>query len=358
MNATAFAEEFPVGEHLAEELEARDWTQGEFAEILGRPAQFVSEIIAGKKEITRESAAQIGAAFGTTAEYWLNLQDSYHLWRQGQDERRQTQLEDVRLRARLKELAPVSVLLKRGFIKESSPRGQARELQLLYGMESIHDDPDFAIAARRSNVHEMLTATQMAWLACVRSRAASIDVGPYSESKLLELAQRISRELVEADRFGSLPADFAAVGVRLVFVEAFPSSKLDGCTFMLNGTPVIGLSGRGKRLDKVLFTLLHEIAHILLGHLGESSVILDDPDSQHTLGVEQAANELAGTWILPKPLPPLPDRLSAGWVRRSASDQGVHPIVLIGRLQSLGRLTWRTPLVKGAPNVVDQLFTW
>lgn len=358
MSAPAFAEVFPVGEHLADELEARDWTQAEFADILGRPAQFVSEIISGKKEITRESAAQIGAAFGTSAEFWLNLQDAYHLWRQGQDTRTQTELEDVRIRARLKELAPISVLLKRGFIKETNPRGQARELQRLYGMQDIHDEPDFALAARRGNASERLTPTQMAWVACVRARAASISVKPYSKTGLIDLAGRLSHVLKEAVQFQFLPAAFSAVGVRLVFVEAFPSSKLDGASFMMDGAPIIGVSGRGKRLDKVLFTLLHEVAHVTLGHLGGDGLILDDTDTPYTLGLEKHADEQAGTWILPKPLPPLPERVSVGWIQSLAEEQDVHPIVLIGRLQRLGKLTWRTALVRDAPNVTDQLSTW
>src|SRR6266536_2027805 len=121
---TPTAEAFPAGEFLAEELEARGWTQAEFADILGRPAQFVSEIIAGKKEITRESAAQIGAALGTSAEMWLNLQDAYFLWRQAQDSQTKQALADVRLRARLKELAPIAVLRRHGFISSDTPRGQ------------------------------------------------------------------------------------------------------------------------------------------------------------------------------------------------------------------------------------------
>ncbi len=52
------AQAFPPGDFLAEELAARHWTQSDFAQILDRPAQFVSEIVSGKKEITRESAAQ------------------------------------------------------------------------------------------------------------------------------------------------------------------------------------------------------------------------------------------------------------------------------------------------------------
>ncbi|MGO2613162.1 MULTISPECIES: HigA family addiction module antitoxin [Corynebacterium] len=81
-------------------MDARGWTQAAFAEILGRPAQFVSEIISGKKEITRESAEQISAALGTSAEFWLNLQDSYLLWKQAQDSHTRESLDAVATRAR------------------------------------------------------------------------------------------------------------------------------------------------------------------------------------------------------------------------------------------------------------------
>jgi addiction module HigA family antidote len=93
------AEAFPAGEYLRDELRARGWTQGKFAEVLGRSAQFVSEVICGKKEITRESAAQIGAALGTSAKFWLNLQDSYLLQRQQQDPGSQKRLDGVKARA-------------------------------------------------------------------------------------------------------------------------------------------------------------------------------------------------------------------------------------------------------------------
>ena len=43
------AEVFPPGEYLRDELEARVWTQGDFARIIGRPLQVVNEIINGRK---------------------------------------------------------------------------------------------------------------------------------------------------------------------------------------------------------------------------------------------------------------------------------------------------------------------
>ena len=43
MNARVPAEVFPPGEFLREELEARDWSQQELADILDRPPRLASE---------------------------------------------------------------------------------------------------------------------------------------------------------------------------------------------------------------------------------------------------------------------------------------------------------------------------
>jgi HTH-type transcriptional regulator/antitoxin HigA len=352
------AEAFPAGETLADELEARDWTQAEFADILGRPAQFVSEIIAGKKEITRESAAQIGAALGTSAELWLNLQDAYFLWKQAQDNHTQQSLNDVRLRARLKELAPIAVLRKHGFISSDTPHGQAKELMRLYKIKDIYADTEMLVATRRTKAQETLSSTQLAWIACVRHKAEGMRAAPYDPTKLKRLAESLTHRITSPADFLTLPAALAEAGVRLVYVEAFPSSKMDGCAFALDdGSPVIGISGRGKRLDKVLFTLLHELAHVILGHIDEQSYIIDD-EERPTLGLEEPANRLAGLWVMPDSPLQLPDRITHGWIQTVARDLKVHPIVLVGRLQNQNRIPWRTTLVKDAPTVTNELERW
>ena len=73
------AEVFQPGEYLRDELNARGWTQGDFAKIIGRPLQVVNEIINGKKRITVETAKAIGLALGTGPELWLNLENTYRL---------------------------------------------------------------------------------------------------------------------------------------------------------------------------------------------------------------------------------------------------------------------------------------
>jgi HTH-type transcriptional regulator / antitoxin HigA len=75
------AEAFPPAEFIKDELEARGWSQGTFAKILGRPLQAVNMIINGKKAITAQTAAEIGAAFGTSATFWMNVETAWQLSR-------------------------------------------------------------------------------------------------------------------------------------------------------------------------------------------------------------------------------------------------------------------------------------
>lgn len=361
MSTPIMAEAFPAGEHLAEELEARGWSQTDFAEVLGRPTQFVSEIISGKKEITRESAAQIAAALGTSAEFWLNLQDSYLLWKQSQNVQTRENLDAVKMRAQLREKAPISLLRKRGYIKATDLEGQAREVDRLLG-----ETAPLKWAARRSNEDEKVTVLQRAWVACVKMSASSFDVATYDHRAFESLAHRLSGMAREPEAFSEFQSVFAEVGVKLVYVEAFPGGKLDGCAMLVDGTPVIGISGRGKRLDIVLFTILHEVAHVLEGHLNDDGEpIVDDLKSSDVedatkseLDAEKKADQLASTLAMPGELPVIPERVSASWVRTQAEQLDIHPIVIVGRLQNDHHLSWKTTLVRDAPTVTAHLERW
>ena len=77
------AEVFPPGLFIREELAARGWSQRDLAEILGRPSQAVNAIINGHKQITPRTARELEAAFGSSAEFWLNLEMSYRLQHEG-----------------------------------------------------------------------------------------------------------------------------------------------------------------------------------------------------------------------------------------------------------------------------------
>jgi addiction module HigA family antidote len=70
------------GEILLEEfLNPLGLTQVAFAEHLGVPVQRINEIVRGKRGITPETAWLFSESFGTTPEFWLNLQTNYELVR-------------------------------------------------------------------------------------------------------------------------------------------------------------------------------------------------------------------------------------------------------------------------------------
>jgi HTH-type transcriptional regulator/antitoxin HigA len=351
----------PVGELLGDELNARGWSQADFAAVLDRPTQFVSEIVTGKKEITRESAAQIGAALSQSAELWLKLQDQYLLAEQSKNSATQARLDDVRRRARLNQLAPIQLLQKRKILVGSTLDELEAEIMVLFELDSIDSQPRFAAAAKRANHGDDHSMLQQVWVACVRRQASkSSPVGEYSSEKLAELAAILPRSVKTAEDFAKLPDQFSDAGVRLVYVEALPGAKIDGCAMLVNGHPVIGLSGRGKRLDKVLFTLLHEIAHILRGHADDGSVIVEDLEDGHAQESirEREANEGAVSWIFPNGYPSVPSRINAPWIDQTAAELGLARITLVGQLQKRGRLDWRTTLAKNAPSVSEVLPHW
>jgi addiction module HigA family antidote len=67
------------GEHLAEELEALDMSASELARKIGVPANRVTQILNGTRGISGDTALRLAHFFGTSAQFWLNLQTIYDL---------------------------------------------------------------------------------------------------------------------------------------------------------------------------------------------------------------------------------------------------------------------------------------
>jgi addiction module HigA family antidote len=67
------------GEHLAEELEALDMSAAELARRIDVPTNRVTQILNGTRAITGDTALRLAHFFGTSAQFWLNLQSLYDL---------------------------------------------------------------------------------------------------------------------------------------------------------------------------------------------------------------------------------------------------------------------------------------
>ncbi|MGE0005644.1 MAG: HigA family addiction module antitoxin [Parvibaculaceae bacterium] len=67
------------GEILADELQDIGVTPTELSRQIDAPANRITQIIHGRRGITGDTALRLGHWFGTSAQFWLNLQSAYDI---------------------------------------------------------------------------------------------------------------------------------------------------------------------------------------------------------------------------------------------------------------------------------------
>ena len=67
------------GEHLTEELTLLNMSAAELARRLAVPTNRITQILNGTRSITGDTALRLAHFFGTSPEFWLNLQTLYDL---------------------------------------------------------------------------------------------------------------------------------------------------------------------------------------------------------------------------------------------------------------------------------------
>lgn len=343
MNARVPAEVFPPGEFLREELEARDWSQQELADILDRPPRLISELIAGKRAITPETAKGLADAFGTSPDYWMNLESQYQL------SKVKVPNENVARKARLYGKFPVREMLRRGWVRASeNVEVLEQRFSDFFGISGMDAEPQLFHNAKKTHVAAETTPTQLAWLFRVRAMANQQALPAYSRSKLLAALERLKALVLSPEEVRHVPRILAEAGVRLVFVEPLAGSKMDGACFWLDGcNPVIGMTLRFDRIDNFWFVLRHEIEHVIREDgKSEGQAIIDtdvgdSPDG--LLECERLANAAGADFCVPTAeldsfVARLQPYFSEEKVLRFAQRIGVHPGLVVGQLQRrLGR---------------------
>ena len=80
MTITNKIEPIHPGEVLMEDfIEGFGITQNKLAVSIAVPPRRINEIVHGKRSITADTALRLGKYFGTSAQFWLNLQTHYDL---------------------------------------------------------------------------------------------------------------------------------------------------------------------------------------------------------------------------------------------------------------------------------------
>ncbi|RAM65503.1 XRE family transcriptional regulator [Herbaspirillum rubrisubalbicans] len=342
MGARIPAEIFPPGEFLKDELEARGWTQVEFAEIIGKDTRLVSEVISGKRTVTPETAIALGEALGTGAELWMNLESQYQL-----SKVRSVGQESIAKKASLHSKFPVREMVKRGWL-EATKNVDVLEKQLLdfFSISAIDEPPSFMHAAKKKSYEETPT-TQLAWLCRSRNLAHANIVNKFIDSRFDQLLADLKEHIEFVDGVRLVPSILNQYGIRYVVVESLPGSKIDGACFWLDkSSPVVAMSLRFDRVDNFWHTLFHELDHVK-NKEGQSHPIIDI-DIQSTdekPEIEIRANNVAADNLISKKemdgfvarVNPL---FSEDAILGFANRVHVHPGIVVGQLQNRGLIPW------------------
>jgi HTH-type transcriptional regulator/antitoxin HigA len=278
------AEAFPPGDFIKEEMEERGWNQTTLAEIIGRPLQVVNQLIKNKKSITVRTAQELAAAFGTSSEFWLNLQNQYQLYSE------QIEQEEIKLRAKLFDRGPIKEIVKRGWIEQPEDFEQFKSnVNRFYETQSIHDEPQIVAAARKSTSYYETTPPQKAWLFRAKHLASKTSSNRFSVKAFEKRLGDLRALAANAQDAQEIPKILRDIGIRFVIVEKLKSSKIDGAAFWLDdNSPVIALSLRYDRIDGFWYSLGHELGHIYHGH-GKDDAFL--PDVEMVAGPKKLNNE-------------------------------------------------------------------
>ena len=67
------------GEILRDELDCLNMSAAELARTINVPANRISQILTGRRNISADTALRLGKLFSTGPQFWLNLQTAYEL---------------------------------------------------------------------------------------------------------------------------------------------------------------------------------------------------------------------------------------------------------------------------------------
>ncbi|WP_332773438.1 XRE family transcriptional regulator [Phenylobacterium sp.] len=126
-------------------------------------------------------------------------------------------------------------------------------------------------------------------------------------------------------------------GIVLIAEPQIAGMSLDGASFLADETPVIGLTLLRDTLDNFWFTLLHEVAHIILHYrTGLAAGFFDDFTASEFDEFEEEANRFAGNLLIPEEAwARSPARISKSPepIERLAAQLKIHPAIVFGRIR-------------------------
>lgn len=337
----------PPGETLLDIIEERNWSQSELAARLGYTNKHISQLINGKVPLSVDAALRLEKVLGAPADFWLNREAKY--------QQHKARLEAIQACEKwvdwldelpVKDLMATGEINKTRLVAKNKPAVVASCLQF-FSVASPNEwraqYGGIQASFRRSDAQTSDASAVITWLRLGERLAESQSLPPYNKTKF-KAALKQARELTCQPPHVFQPrleALLQEAGVLLVLVPAIPKARVSGVArWLKDNRPIIQLSLYGKTNDKFWFNLFHEAAHLLLhadSKAARQSVYLDNDQRHSQNTTEREADTWASQWLIPqKHHTQLPQLRSRAAVEAFAERIGIHPGIVVGRLQHDG----------------------
>ena len=324
------------GALLARHLRQRRLTQSWLAKKLETTPQALRLLLRGKSAMTAETAIGLERVLGVPAYFWQKAENTYRIRLRKREER-------LGNYAKILKQKPVRELVERKLISfGDSPETGVENVLKFFRQSSVEKLFELwknpICSLRRSASVKGDGVALATWLQIGLNEADLTDCAPYDEKTFKETLKAIRAATVEdAKTFVPKTRDLCAQsGVALVFVPELENAAVNGAARWISSEKAaILVCLRGKKLDAFWFSFFHEAAHVLYGRKRENYVDFhtnapDDPE-------ELEADRFAGQFLIPARYDALlPSLKSKVEIDKFAKKIGVHPGIVVGRLQHDG----------------------
>lgn len=322
----------PPGATIKEQLSDRGMSQKEFAARMDMSEKHISKLINGDVHLTPDVAVRLELVLGVPAKFWNNLESIYRE-KLVKVEMENTMDTDIELAKQF----PYSEMSRFGWVPETrDAKEKVIYLRKYFGiveLSLLENEQITRIACRRLAITEKSDLALMAWVQEAKIIARGIQTEPINIKGLIAAIPDIRKMTVmKPNEFCPKVKKYLAdCGIALVFLPHLKGSFLQGATFFDGNKIVVGLTARGKDADKFWFSLFHELAHIVLGHVGQINGISDEDErAADTWSEETLINKKEFNAFIKE------KDYTEQSIIRFAKEQGIAPGIVVGRMQIEG----------------------
>jgi len=292
------------GDFIEEELEERGWSQKDLASIMNMSTKSISQIINNKQSVTIDTAKLLNKTFGQSVEYWLNLETIYRLTLK--KDKQKNNSNQVELKAKIYERMPVLEMRKKGWLPDWGRdvdklilivkefwgdliKGEKIDFSFMDANLSKKFAHEFRKSEKFNKYNESYALT---WLEMAKKMSSKYSLPKYDKVKLLSIIDNFDKYLEDENKINSLLKDLNEAGVRFFILSHLQSTYTDGCSFIYDGNPTIVFTKRHNRYDNFIFTIAHELGHIVKHLKNEDDYFIDSLFDSDKIGNQKSSKEI------------------------------------------------------------------